>query len=119
MFRLESLNCYGDGNCGAVGLRGGQRGGGQPGLNGREGRRYRRGVLRVLRVEAERCREPDWVAGIEIPSSGLRSIGHRVLEFRYWRFKVGRIAALRVALTLAISRNLEPACSRQVLLSNF
>src|SRR5216683_4980220 len=77
MFRLESLNCYGDGNCGAVGLRGGQRGGGEPGLNGRERGRYRRGVLRVLRVEAERCREPDRVGGVEIPSSGLRSIGHR------------------------------------------
>src|SRR5260221_10309136 len=76
MFRLESLNCYGDGNCGGIGLRGGERGGGQPGLNGVERGGDRRGVLRVLRIEAERCREPDRIDRVEVPGSGLRGVGH-------------------------------------------
>ena len=82
---IPSSDGYGDGDCGAVGLRGGQGGGGQARLNGRERGCHRSGVLRVLRVEAECRGEPHWVSWVEVPGSGLRSIGNgkpRMLEIR-------------------------------------
>lgn len=79
----KPLDGDGDVDGRAVGLRRGQRGAGEASLNGCERGGYRSGVLRVLGVEAEGRRESNRVAGVEVPGSGLRRIGHVNSDVEY------------------------------------